>query len=303
MFQSRSSAKLAGFTVVELLVVIGVVGALLAITIPAVLGGRASTRRLECKNHLHQLGIASQHYHNVYGHLPKVSGAPVYVLRPFLEAQSSFEYPPTDDAFPLFLCPDDVLQPQFGAPYSYLLCGGGCLGCGNGVIDFGSFPLRPVRFRDVTDGLSHTALFGERRASLPFDLAPDVELQCRADPVRCVWHLDSGFVPGSNEAYVQACADPNRRMGVLPAHTYDSRWHYMATNGIYYSHLLPPNQSTCYGITTVPTSHQYASTSGHVGGVNLLLCDGSVRFVNDSIDLRTWWALGTRNGNDQVGKY
>src|SRR5262249_36413300 len=39
--------------------------------------------------------------------------------------------------------------------------------------------------------------------------------------------------------------------------------------------------------------------SYHPGGVNTLMSDGSVKFIKDSVNQRTWWALGTR-GNGEV---
>jgi prepilin-type processing-associated H-X9-DG protein len=42
------------------------------------------------------------------------------------------------------------------------------------------------------------------------------------------------------------------------------------------------------------------ATSNHPGGVNAMMGDGSVRFMKDSIDLQTWWALGTRAGGEVV---
>jgi prepilin-type N-terminal cleavage/methylation domain-containing protein/prepilin-type processing-associated H-X9-DG protein len=46
---------------------------------------------------------------------------------------------------------------------------------------------------------------------------------------------------------------------------------------------------------------QYSNaTSAHAGGANVMMGDGSVRFVKDSINLQTWWAIGTRNGNEVV---
>ena len=43
-----------------------------------------------------------------------------------------------------------------------------------------------------------------------------------------------------------------------------------------------------------------AARSRHAGGVNAAMCDASVRFVVDGIDLRTWRALGTRDGGEVV---
>ncbi len=40
------------------------------------------------------------------------------------------------------------------------------------------------------------------------------------------------------------------------------------------------------------------ATSLHPGGVNLTMADGSVRFVKEQVNLNTWWAVGTRNGNE-----
>src|SRR5262249_32309415 len=42
------------------------------------------------------------------------------------------------------------------------------------------------------------------------------------------------------------------------------------------------------------------ASSSHSGGVNALFCDGSVKFVKDSINQRTWWSLGTRAGGEVV---
>ena len=46
-----------------------------------------------------------------------------------------------------------------------------------------------------------------------------------------------------------------------------------------------------------------AARSRHPGGVNFLLCDGSVRFVGETIDIDTWHALGSRNGGEVLGEF
>jgi prepilin-type processing-associated H-X9-DG protein len=45
------------------------------------------------------------------------------------------------------------------------------------------------------------------------------------------------------------------------------------------------------------------SRSRHSGGVNVALCDGSVRFVTNSIDLATWTALSSQGGGEVAGSY
>lgn len=47
----------------------------------------------------------------------------------------------------------------------------------------------------------------------------------------------------------------------------------------------------------------FAARSYHTGGVHTLMCDGSVRFVSDSIHLNTWRALGTRAGGEVIGEF
>jgi prepilin-type N-terminal cleavage/methylation domain-containing protein/prepilin-type processing-associated H-X9-DG protein len=50
----------------------------------------------------------------------------------------------------------------------------------------------------------------------------------------------------------------------------------------------------------IDSSFSYGVSSNHPGGANMLMTDGSVRFVKDSVSRMTWWALGTRNGEEVI---
>jgi prepilin-type processing-associated H-X9-DG protein len=91
-------------------------------------------------------------------------------------------------------------------------------------------------------------------------------------------------------------------------------WQYLSFQG--YSNngapwLAGAHSTTCYQHSVPPFSRQClfpanssmvtAASSAHSGGVNLALCDGSVRFVQRSISLATWRALGSRNGGEPLG--
>jgi prepilin-type processing-associated H-X9-DG protein len=70
-----------------------------------------------------------------------------------------------------------------------------------------------------------------------------------------------------------------------------------------YSHSQLPNRKSCYysdtaGASNVTFQHMLAAGSSHPGGVNVLFGDGSVRFVKSSISYNTWYAIGTRTGNE-----
>lgn len=104
----RGSSGVRGFTLVELLVVIAIIGILIALLLPAVQAAREAARRMQCSNHLKQLGLALHNYHDAYkafpvnavygskyasytsnGGYPRLSG--LVVLAPFMEAQSIYE--------------------------------------------------------------------------------------------------------------------------------------------------------------------------------------------------------------------
>jgi prepilin-type processing-associated H-X9-DG protein len=71
-----------------------------------------------------------------------------------------------------------------------------------------------------------------------------------------------------------------------------------------YNHVAPPNQNTCaapnFTGTMANMAMQVPPSSRHPGGANLMMGDGSVRFIKNSVNLQTWRALGTRNAGEVI---
>jgi prepilin-type N-terminal cleavage/methylation domain-containing protein len=86
----------SAFTLVELLVVIAIIGMLIALLLPAVQAAREAARRMQCMNHVKQMGLAIHNFHDAYSSLPPahlgVSKANLFVLTlPYLEKQAIYD--------------------------------------------------------------------------------------------------------------------------------------------------------------------------------------------------------------------
>jgi hypothetical protein len=290
--------------------------------LPAVQQAREAARRIQCRNNLKQLGLALHNYegtHDVFppGRLgfPLVWSAQAQLL-PFVEQANlqdlfDFDAPPLtfNGAFPaaaaneaaartripLLTCPSDadaVPESGFAGGISYPACAGsglvnnGSINDSDGVI----YSRSSVRFRDLTDGSSNTTAFGEQILGDGVDVAPPVEDHR--------WRVVE--LPGATPTTVAAC-----QAGSAPAWSGQrgAKW----VNGHFadaiYNHFLPPNakQPDCHN-----RSHNFALTSArsnHTGGVQTTLCDGSVRFVNEGVELAVWRGLATRRGGEVLGEF
>ena len=162
-----------------------------------------------------------------------------------------------------------------------------------------------VKVAAVTDGTSNTAAFSERvKASGSYDsgVAPFDTLK----PTSSLSQLN--VLPAGQETTPQAwnklcTATPPTPNGSGYDRAVDidndisgASWSAGLTPDTRYNHVMPPNTWGCRG--GVEMSH--VASSRHAGGVNVLLLDGSVKFIKQTVSITTWWALGTRAGGEVV---
>lgn len=338
--RSASRGRSAGFTLIELLVTIGVIAILIALSLPAVQAAREAARRSLCANNLRQIGLASQGYSDDFSMFAPSStnfatgpftivyfGAysPQVRLLPYLEQGSLYAsinfttgtvppdaiggiaspqgatlIPPNTTAartgLAVFLCPSD----RGGT------AGPGCNYRGNtGVGPFGStnllhpdsgnglFPdysFVPTSF--VPDGLSHTAAFSERvRGS---------GQPGRPSPEQDVFGAYSAKTMFTADQTLSIC----RASAYSGASTFTGSgawWFWFGRERTLYCHAQVPNGTTPDCLQEgLPSFGMSTARSRHPGGVNVLMGDGSVRFVVETINQAVWRGLGTRNGSELV---
>jgi prepilin-type N-terminal cleavage/methylation domain-containing protein/prepilin-type processing-associated H-X9-DG protein len=158
----------------------------------------------------------------------------------------------------------------------------------------------------ITDGTSNTAAFSERvkaignnfgNTTAPFDGSKPTASLGTPPPI-------PNNLEGTPQAYYQACrANPPVPVGANQdaANFSDdnisgSTWVTGQPANTRYIHVMTPNTWSCRSGLQIA----HVAGSRHPGGVNVLFCDGSVKFIKDSISTTPWWAIGTRAGGEVV---
>jgi len=236
----RGLGRHDGFSLIELLAIVGILGFLMALLLPAIQSTRESARRTTCGNHLRQIGLALQNHQsqtkalpndglNGYGYaaflLPQVEQAPLYnLIQPLtipLANPTTAVAGQTDAILAVFRCPSDTK---------------------------GSEQIDPSRF-GRSSFLGSAALLDESTDIATVFDGESVTLAVGETTTDQAWAL-----PGTETA------------------------------------SSPPNGSGRFG-------------SQHPGGAQFVMCDGSVRFVSETIDAATFRALATPRGREVVSGF
>ncbi|MBV9126387.1 MAG: DUF1559 domain-containing protein [Planctomycetes bacterium] len=281
-----------GFTLVELLVVIGIIAVLVALLLPAVQKVREAANRTKCINNVRQLGLATHSCQDVYGYLPR-QGSPwpkngtypkvsvFFALLPYLEEQNlynrlppgtaseAWNTDPTITTPKVFLCPSDYSAGSQGrggqGPWN--------LGCYAANYQVFGLPYAQIP-TSFPDGTSTTVIFCERLALCPVDLGPNSPYG------RNVW--PAIFTFGGDPI----CYYDNTTKSPDPQNN----------NALEFRKAqLTPSQGpggTCSALTT---------NTAHPAGMVVGLADGSVRTVSGSMSQLTWNNALTPAGGEVLG--
>ena len=323
-----------GFTLIELLVVIAIIAILIALLLPAVQQAREAARRTQCKNNLHQLGLALHNYADVHGQFPLTAfnangpglswsdgskGSYLVRLLPFIEQAPLFNALNFSTAGPTaagWLLPNFEAQvdPAGKLYRHYVISGYLCpsdpsgnlvghsaksnyaMSMGNQQMDTNAGKC-PQYVAHVA-GTGSTVGHGNQEAGT--NISGVISRLNWAAQLRDI-------TDGTSNTIAMGEIRPN-----CGDHMNNGWFHF---NSLWVATTAPVNfPIRCYNdpapsgtLTGCNDADNWSTSQGfksrHVGGAQFVLCDGSVRFISENIDYLTYQYLGDRRDGKVLGDF
>ncbi|MEX0793054.1 MAG: DUF1559 domain-containing protein [Pirellulaceae bacterium] len=313
-FPTNPSRK-TGFTLVELLVVIAIIGVLVALLLPAVQQAREAARRMQCSNNLKQIGLALHNYHDTHNNFPAgyIDTNPAFdttehtpeeninglawsaMILPFIEQPAIFEQLRTQTGgfgrhwahgtvaevsrigIEAYSCPSDSMplinnkRGDYGKTNYKGNTGTAAATNLHGVL----LPGRHIKIRDILDGTSNTVMVAEACGTAE----GGGQLNCGGE--LCDFNAGlwiGGRYVGSSTGWGSGVqAEDVLSFGGTPA--------------------VMINRSTANW------GDSWNNSSMHPGGIMVVLCDGSVKFLPETINDTTYFRLRDRQDGLVIGEY
>jgi len=295
-----------GFSLIELLVAMAIIGILIALLLPAVQAAREAARRTQCRNHLKQIGLALHNYHDLHGRFPINYGNGPYngtntgaswltLILPQLDQSALHQQirfgQPADHpdnvaaaqtVVRTFICPTSSANGQGlmenrrnAVGPRAVTCYKACLGSNWGWGRFSPVTVSTGRNAGQTDGLEYCT-----------------GLICRGGDIPPFTTRLSDVTDGASHTFAVGEADPEW--------CWHSWWFWY--NASTATCAVPVNFFRRPETNLGDWFHNYAFASRHPGGAHFTYADGHVAFVAENIDLAVYRALATIQAGETVNE-